>query len=106
MKIIDTAGSLLWRMRQRSEMSRATGQYVGDQTLNNKLRELHRLTTTTRHPEVDGFYADGRAALQMYGQGFSDIREFNRAYASGIQSARMTDEEIEEMIERMNLTPR
>jgi len=105
MKIIDTSGSLLWRLRQRSEMSRATG-HVGNTVLKDKLAELHRATVTTRVPAQDGHYKEGRANLDLYEQSFSDIKAFTKEYASGIQNARMTDEEIERMIERMNLTPR
>ena len=106
MKIIDTSGSLQWRMRQRSDITRATGRTSGDQVLQSKLRELHRRVTTTRLPQADGFYREGRAMLQMYKQGFSDIRDFTRMYSSGVQNARMSDEEIDDIIERMNLTPR
>lgn len=106
MKIIDTSGSLLWRLRQRNESARATGQFTGDQTLRQKLSELHRATTTTRTPASDGYYSQGRSNLEMYEEGFSNINDFSKAYTSGIQNARMTDEEIEQMIERMNLTPR
>ena len=106
MKIVDTSGSLMWRMRQRSEMSRATGQFAGDQTLRDRMRELHRITTTTRHPVVDGFYAEGRASLDRYRRGFMETQDFNEAYTSSLQNARMTDQEIEDLIERMNLSPR
>lgn len=106
MKIIDTSGSLLWRLRQRSEMARATGQFTGNTALRDKLAELHRATVTTRTPAQEAYYKEGRANLELYKNGFSDIKDFSKAYASGLQNARMTDEEIEQMIERMNLTPR
>ena len=106
MKIVDTSGSLMWRMRQRNMSAHATGQYLGDQTLRNKLRELHRMTTTTIHPSSGGFYAEGRSNLEYYRQGFARIEAFNEAYTSSMQNARLTDEEIEELIERMNMTAR
>jgi hypothetical protein len=106
MKIIDTSGSLLWRLRQRSEMSRATGQFTGNTALREKLSELHRATVTTRTPALEGYYKEGRSNLGLYENGFSEINDFAKAYTSGLQNARMTDEEIEQMIERMNLTPR
>lgn len=106
MKIIDTSGSLLWRLRQRSELSRATGQFTGNTALRDKLAEFRSAMVTTRTPAQQGYYKEGRASLQMYEASFSDIQDFSRAYTSGVQNARMTDEEIEQMIERMNLTPR
>lgn len=106
MKIIDTSGSLLWRLRQRNEMARATGQFTGNTALRDKLSELHRSTVTTRTPAHEGYYKEGRASLDLYENSFSEIHDFTRAYTSGIQNARMTDEEIEQMIERMNLSPR
>ena len=106
MKIVDTSGSLMWRMPQRRELSRASGQFTGDQTLRNKLRELHQITTTIRHPVVDGFYAEGRANLVLYKQGFIDTQAFTEAYNSSMQNARLTDQEIVDLIERMNMTPR
>jgi hypothetical protein len=86
--------------------ARATGQYMGDQTLRNKLRELHRISTTTIHPSASGFYAEGRSNLEYYRQGFVRIEAFNDAYTSSMQNARLTDEEIDELLERMNLTAR
>jgi hypothetical protein len=106
MKIVDTSGSLMWRMRQSNSSARATGQYMGDQTLRNKLRELHRISTTTIHPSAGGFYAEGRSNLEYYRQGFVKIEAFNEAYTSSVQNARLTDEEIDELLERMNLTAR
>ncbi len=106
MKIIDTSGSLLWRLRQRGETARATGQFTGNSALRDKLSELHRATVTTRTPLMEGYYKEGRANLELYENGFSDVNDFAKAYTSGLQNARMTDEEIERMIERMNLTPR
>jgi len=106
MKIVDTSGSLMWRMRQKSGMARVTGQVTVDQTLKNKLRELHREVSTTRVPADSNFYAEGRSRIAFYRQGFVDIRQFNNAYTSAVQNARMTDEAIESLIARMNLTPR
>lgn len=87
-------------------MPRATGQPLVNTALRDKLSELHRMTVTSRTPAMEGYYREGQANLRMYQASFSDINDFNKAYTSGIQSARMTDEEIEQMIERMNLTPR
>jgi hypothetical protein len=106
MKIVDTSGSLMWRMKQRTETARVTGTNTVDNTLRNKLRELHRQQTTIRMPADSNFYAEGRSTLKFYQQGFVDIRSFNNAYTSAVQNARMTDEQIEALIARMNLTPR
>ena len=106
MKIIDTSGSLLWRLRQRGQMARATGQFTGNTALRDKLSELHRTTVMSRTPAQEGYYKEGRATLDLYESSFSDINDFSKAYTSGVQNARMTDEDIEQMIERMNLTPR
>ena len=106
MKIVDISGSLMWRMRQRSDVAQATGRNTVDNTLRNKLRELHRTVTTTHTPADNNFYAEGRAKLRFYRQGFVDIRAFNNAYTSAVQNARMSDEQIEALIARMNMTPR
>jgi hypothetical protein len=106
MKIVDTSGSLMWRLRQRNVPVRVPGQYVGDQTLRNKLRELHRLSTTTLKPSASGFYAEGRSNLKYYRDGFVKTQAFDEAYRSSMQNARLTDEEIVELLERMNMTAR
>ena len=106
MKIVDTGGSLLWRMTQRSGQQLAKGVLGGSGALKNKLQELHRLTTTSQFPHSGGYYAEGRATLRMYADGFADIRESNQHYGDRIQNARMSDQDIEEMIERMNMSAR
>ena len=106
MKIVDISGSLMWRMQQRSDVAQAKGRNTVDNTLRNKLRELHRTVTTTHTPADSNFYAEGRSNLAFYRQGFVDIRAFNNAYASAVQNARMSDEQIEALIARMNFTPR
>ncbi len=96
----------MWRMRQRSQVAHATGRNTVDNTLRNKLRELHHEVTTTRTAADTNFYAEGRARLEFYRSGFVDIRAFNNAYTSAVQNARMSDEQIEVLVARMNLTPR
>jgi len=105
MKIIDTAGSAMWRIQQRSVVTRATGR-VTHSVLDDKLRDFHRQMTATKNPDDSGYYAAGRAMIQRYERGFAEIRDFSRSYTSGIQNARMTDAQIEDLIERMNITPR
>ena len=70
------------------------------------MRELHRQTTTTMTPAASGNYAEGRAALKFYRQGFVNIDAFTDSYTRSMQNARLSDKEIEDLIERMNLTPR
>ena len=106
MKIVDTSASMLWRMPKGRQKSLATPASQVDQTLRSKLRELHRMTTTTMTPASSGNYAEGRAALKFYQQGFVNIDAFNDAYTRSMQNARLSDKEIEDLIERMNLTPR
>jgi hypothetical protein len=106
MKITDISGSLLWRLPKGRQMPRATGQPMVNTALRDKLSELHRMTVTSRTPAREGYYKEGKANLRMYEGSFSDIKDFSQAYTSGVQNARMTDEEIEQVIERMNLTPR
>ena len=106
MKIVDTSAAMLWRRPQGSRKVVASGGNQVDQTLRNKLRELHRRTTTTMVPAASGNYAEGRAALKFYRQGFVNIDSFNDAYTRSMQNARLSDKEIEDLIERMNLTPR
>ena len=57
-------------------------------------------------PASSGYYAEGRANLKTHLQGFVETRAFTEAYSSSLQSAKMTDQEIEALIARMNLTPR
>ena len=110
MKIVDSSSALLWSMRNsartrsREPVAQPHGQV--DQTLRNKTRELHRLTTTTMKPDATGYYAEGRKTLHYYQQGFVQIDAFNDAYRSSMQNARLTDKEILDIIEKMNLTPR
>ncbi len=99
---MDTSGSLMWRMRQRGDMAGATGQVTGEQTI----RKRHEITTTTRDLKAEIFYSDTRSNIELYGRGFADIRAFSDAYNQSIRNARMTDQEIEDLIERMNLSPR
>ena len=110
MKIVDTSSSLLWSMRNsarnRTRKPLASSGNQVDHTLRNKLRELHRLTTTTMTPASSGNYAEGRSRLDFYEKGFVQIDAFNDAYRSSMQNARLTDQEIVELIERMNMTPR
>ncbi len=104
MKILDATGSVMWRMQRRSETAVATGAPGG--ALRSKLRELHRLTTRTVGPADSGHYAEGRRNLNFYVRGFASTRDFNEAFGLSLQNARMSDEAIERLIERMNLTPR
>jgi hypothetical protein len=106
MKIVDTGGSLLWRMTQRSGHQLAKGELGGSGALKSKLQELHRLTTTSQFPQSGGYYAEGRATLRMYADGFAEIRKSNEHYGDRVQNARMTDQDIAEMIERMNMSAR
>ena len=106
MKIVDTSAAMLWRMPKAPRKAVATGGNQVDQTLRNKTRELHRLTTTTMVPASSGNYAKGRATLKFYQQGFVNIDAFNDSYTRSMQNARLSDKEIEDLIERMNLTPR
>ena len=55
---------------------------------------------------MSGFYAEGRAQVREYIEGFRDIRDMARNYAGRVQNARMTDAQIEALIERMNTMPR
>ncbi len=106
MKIVDTSAAMLWRMPQGRRKAIAAPANQVDQTLRSKMRELHRLTTTTMTPASSGNYAQGRATLKFYQQGFVNIDAFNDAYTRSMQNARLSDKEIEDLIERMNLTPR
>ena len=110
MKIVDTSSSLLWSMqnsaRARSRKPVAQPSAEVNQTVRHKMRELHRLTTTTMKPVASGYYAEGRKTLSFYEQGFVQIDAFNDAYRSSMQNARLTDQEILDIIEKMNLTPR
>ena len=106
MKIVDTTGMLFWRVNQPSTVKRSGSQASPDRTLHNKLREAHAQATTTATPASSGYYTEGRANLKMHVQGFVETRAFTEAYSSSLQSAKMTDQEIEALIERMNLTHR
>ena len=110
MKIVDTASSLLWSMQNsgRNRTRKAVAEPGGEvnPTLRNKLRELHRLSTTTMKPVASGYYAEGRQSLNFYKEGFVQIDAFNDAYRSSMQNARLSDKEIIDIIEKMNLTPR
>ena len=104
MKILDATGSVLWRMHRQADVAVAKGAVSG--ALHSKLRELHRITTTTMTPAHNNHYAEGRRTLDMYAEGFATTRDFNDAMGRSLQNAKMTDESIERLIERMNLTPR
>ena len=97
---------MLWHMPQGRRKAVAGPVNQVDQTMGNKMRELHRLTTTTMTPASSGNYAEGRATLKFYQQGYVNIDAFNDAYTRSMQNARLSDKEIEDLIERMNLTPR
>ena len=104
MKILDSTGSVLWRMHRQADVAAVRGA-VGS-PIHAKLRELHRITTTTMTPAHSNHYAEGRRTLSMYADGFATTRDFNDAMGRSLQNARMSDESIERLIERMNLTPR
>ncbi|MGB0638959.1 MAG: hypothetical protein ACPGTU_06490 [Myxococcota bacterium] len=104
MKILDSTGSVLWRMHRQADTAVSRGAVSGP--LHSKLRELHRITTTTMTPAHSNHYAEGRRTLSMYAEGFATTRDFNDALGRSLQNAKMTDESIERLIERMNLTPR
>ena len=106
MKIVDTSAAMLWRLPKGRRKAVAAPVNQVDQTLRSKLRELHRLSTTTMTPASSGNYAEGRATLKFYQQGYVNIDAFNDAYTRSMQNARLSDKEIEDLIERMNLTPR
>ncbi len=57
-------------------------------------------------PATTGYYLEGRRNLESYSRSLVDIRE--SAYGTGLtlRNARMTDEQIENLINQMNLTPR
>jgi hypothetical protein len=57
-------------------------------------------------PADSGHYAKGRAQLEVYSRSFVDIREFSYRHAVGLQNARMTDADIEQVILRMNMSHR
>ena len=106
MKIVDTTGMLFWRVNQPGTMKRAGSQVSVDRTLDRALRKPQMQATTTQTPASSGYYAEGRANLKSQLQGFVETRAFTEAYTSSLQSAKMSDQEIEALIERMNLTPR
>ena len=106
MKVVDTTGMLFWRGNQPGAAKRAASQVSADRTLENAIRKPHKMATTTMTPAPSGYYAEGRANLKTQLQGFVDTRAFTEAYSSSLQSAKMTDQEIEALIARMNLTPR
>lgn len=105
MKIIDTSVQVMWNLRRRSSVPRV-GPVEDNPAMKSQLRKLHRISTTTIKPGDTNFYAEGRSNLAMYKEGFATIKSFTDAYSTSLQSARMTDQEIESLIERMNLTPR
>ena len=57
-------------------------------------------------PATTGYYLEGRRNVESYTRSLVDIRE--SAYGTGLtlRNARMTDEQIENLINQMNLTPR
>jgi hypothetical protein len=104
MKILDASASALWRMHGNSEVPVVKGVVNGP--MDSKLRELHRVSTTTMTPAHSNHYAEGRRTLSMYAEGFATTRDFNDALGRSLHTAKMTDDSIERLIERMNLTPR
>lgn len=105
MKIVDSVASSVWQYRPRPGVPQASETIGKDGALASKLREFHRVTTI-RTPAMSGFYAEGRAQVREYIEGFRDIRDVARNYAGRVQNARMTDAQIEALIERMNTMPR
>ena len=106
MKVVDSVASSVWQVRPRQGVPQVAGTVGKDGALASKLREFHRVTTTVRTPAMSGFYAEGRAQVREYIEGFRDIRDVARSYSGRVQNARMTDAQIEALIERMNTMPR
>ena len=104
MKIADVSSARIWRLernqpRAGADASRTSRLYRG---VSERLAQMYR----TQTPEDSGFYAEGRGNLKAYSRSFVDIREYTYNNSVNLRNARMTDQEIEMVIERMNLSRR
>lgn len=104
MRIADASSARIWSLERQKRL-------VGTET--NRVARLYMEASKslaakypTSTPADTGYYQEGRASLERYQQSLVNIRE--AAYGTGLtlRNARMSDAQIEQMIELMNLTPR
>jgi hypothetical protein len=104
MRIADASSARIWSLERHKrqvgpEANRTASLYLG------AAKALAaRYSTVT--PEDSGYYLAGRRNLETYERSLMDIRESAYGHGLTLSNARLTDEQIERVIEQMNLTPR
>jgi len=103
-RIIDASSARIWGLERNQRLVGQEANRTADLYFQASRAVADRHSTVT--PASTGYYLEGRRNLDGYERSIVNIRE--AAYGTGLtlRNARMTDEQIENLIERMNLTPR
>jgi hypothetical protein len=104
MKVADASSARIWGLerhqpRAGAEASREARLHRG---VADRLADMYSTVT----PRDSDYYAAGRRTLDTYARSFVDIREYTYSNSVNLRSARMTDAQIESLIQRMNLSHR
>jgi hypothetical protein len=104
MRIADASSARIWSLERHK---RQVG-FEGART--SALHFEASKSIAARHPTVTPadtrHYLAGRRNLETYQRSLVDIRESAYGHGLTLSNARLTDEQIERVIEQMNLTPR
>jgi len=103
-KIADASSARIWRIERMQP--RAGSAATQESKMYRKVSDRLAAMYVTVTPADTGYYAAGRNQIESYSRSFVDIREFSYHHSVGLRNARMTDAEIEALIERMNLSHR
>ena len=104
MRIADPSSARIWALERNQRLVGREANATAD--LYHRASQSIASKYQTTSPADSSYYLEGRRNLQAYQRSLVDIRE--SAYGTGLtlRNARMTDEQIEQIIERMNLTAR
>jgi hypothetical protein len=104
MRIADASSARIWSLERNKRLVGPDANRTASLYLEAAKRVAAQYPTVT--PESSGHYLEGRRNLEIYQRSLVNIREAAYGHGLNLRNARLTDEQIERVIERMNLTPR
>ena len=104
MRIADASSARIWALERNQRLVGREANRASDLYFEASKSIASKYPTAT--PATSGYYLEGRRNVESYTRSLVDIRE--SAYGTGLtlRNARMSDEQIENLITQMNLTPR
>ena len=104
MRIVDASSARIWALERKQRLVGREANFEADLYLKAARKIADKYPT--RAPEDSSFYLEGRRTLARYERSLVDIREASYGTGLMLRNARMSDEQIERLIVKMNLTPR